>query len=326
MLSRVADSLYWMSRYLERAEHTARLVDVNLSLALEQSPEAAMRRWERVLASLRTKAPKTAPSDDAVAMAHWLAFDAANNNSVASCLHSARENARQVREELSSEMWQQINRVYLWAQEARDDESVEINPREFLTRAIESCHLIQGVTDATLSHGESWRFIAAGRCIERASNTASLLDVQFEALRRSVRQEHPARRAQTDNYLDWVALLNSCAAFDAYCKGYTAHLQTDHIAELLVLRPDFPHSICFSAVELEVCLRAIGLGSQTHRTSKPTTLAHRLRATLGTSDAQNLMQDGLHSHLRYVLDQCGQIHQAIHHSYFAYPVEEELAA
>lgn len=326
MLSRVADSLYWMSRYLERAEHTARLVDVNLSLALEQSPEAAMRRWERVLASLRTKVPQTAHLDDAVAMAQWLAFDAANGNSVASCVHSARENARQVREEISSEMWQQINRLYLWAQDARINKRVKNNPREFLTSAIESCHLIQGVTDATLSHGDSWRFIAVGRCIERASNTASLLDVQFEALRQSGKQEHPARRDQTDNYLDWVALLNSCAAFDAYCKEYTAALRTEHIAELLVLRPDFPHSICFSASELETCLRAIGRGSHSQRTTKVTSLAHRLRATLRTSHTQNLMQDGLHSHLRYVLDQCGQIHQAVHHSYFAYPVEEELAA
>ncbi len=326
MLSRVADSLYWMSRYLERAEHTARLVDVNLSLALEQSPEAARRRWARVLASLRTKAPKTAQADDPVAMAHWLAFEAANGNSVASCIHSARENARQVREEISAEMWQQINRLFLWAQETREDKNAEINSREFLTRAIETCHLIQGVTDATLSHGESWRFIAVGRCIERASNTASLLDVQFEALRQGGKPEHPARRDQTDNYLDWVALLNSCAAFDAYCKGYTAALRTEHIAELLVLRPDFPHSICFSATELEACVRAIGRGSHAQRTTKVTSLAHRLRATLRTSDTQNIMQDGLHSHLRYVLDQCGQLHQAIHHSYFAYPVEEELAA
>jgi uncharacterized alpha-E superfamily protein len=223
-------------------------------------------------------------------------------------------------------MWQQINRLYLNSRDTRQSVFSTTNPREFLTRVTDTCYLIQGVTDATLSHGESWRFIQVGHFIERAANTASLLDVQFETLRQNGREQKNARREQADNYLDWIALLNSCAAFDAYNKVYTAALRSEYIAEMLVLRPDFPHSICFAANELETCLKAIGRSTQSHRASKASSLAHRLRATLRTSHTQNLMVDGVHSHLRYVLDQCGQIHIAIRHAYFAYPIEEELAA
>lgn len=325
MLSRVADNLYWMSRYLERAEHTSRMVDVNLSLSLEQSHDAAARRWQRVLSGLRARSPKsdyTDPED----FAYWLIFNTTNSNSLAASVMSARDNARQVREQISTEMWEQINRLYLRVREAREVGAWDDNLRDYLSDVTENCHLIQGVTNATLSHGEGWQFIQVGRNIERAANTASLLNVQFAALQNPGERNGSARREESDTYLDWVGLLNSCAAFDAYCKVYTAVLRPDRIAEFLVLNSEFPHSIAFAAQELEAALRSISKNNRSHRSTRLNNISHRLRATLRFSQTQNLMLDGLHSHLRYVLDGCGHIHNAIHQAYIAYPVEEELSA
>jgi uncharacterized alpha-E superfamily protein len=322
MLSRVADNLYWMSRYLERAEHTARLVDVNLSLSLEQSHDAAGRRWQRVLSSLRARSPQSGDFSDAEEAAYWLIFNTTNANSLAGCVRAARENARQVREQISTEMWEHINRLYLRVRQARETGEWNENLRGYLSGVTETCHLIQGVTDATLSHGEGWHFIRVGQFIERASNTASLLNVQF----RDMQSATGERYEETDTYLDWVGLLNSCAAFDAYRKVYTASLRPERIAEFLVLNGEFPHSIAFSAQQLETALRAIARSTRSQRATRVNNLAHRMRSTLQFSHTQSLLIDGLQSHLRYVLDGCGHIHNAIHQAYIVYPVEEELAA
>ena len=323
MLSRVADSLYWMSRHIERAEHTARLVDVNLSLSLEQSQDAANRRWQRVLSGLRARPLRAGNYADPDDVAYWLIFNTTNPGSVASCVQTARDNARQVREQISTQMWEQINRMYLRVRKAREAGEWNDNLRDYLVELMENSHLIQGVTAATLNRGESWHFIQAARYIERASNTASLLDVHFSALQ-SAGSKSGARLEETDAYLDWVGLLNSCAALDAYRKVYPASLRPDRVAEFLVLNPEFPHSICFAAQEMENCLRAIGKSTKSHRAKRVNSAARRMRATMRFSQAENLMLDGLSSHLRYVMEQCGAIHVAIHQAYITYPVEEEL--
>ena len=325
MLSRVADSLYWMSRYLERVEHTARVVGVNLSMALEQSPEAANRRWLRVLGGLRARPPHSSDFHDPSEVSYWLIFNQTNPNSLASCAQAARDNARQVREGISLEMWEHINRLYLRVREGRETGAWNENQRDYLTSIIEACHMIQGVTDSTLSHGEGWHFVQVGRYIERTSGTANLLDIQFSELY-NTHMQGKARRDETDTYLDWVALLSSCIAFDAYRKVHTAQLLPERIAEFLVFNSEFPHSVSFSAQELENSLKAIGKVTRSQRTSRVNNVAHRLRSTLRFSQPDDLLLDGLSSHLRYVLDGCSQIHQSIHQAYIAYPVEQELTS
>lgn len=324
MLSRVADSLYWMGRYLERVEHTARVVGVNLSMALEQSSEAADRRWQRVLGGLRSRPPHSEGFHDPSEVAYWLIFNQTNHNSLASCVHAARDNARQVRESISIEMWEHINRLYFRVREAREASEWTENQSEYLSSIIETCHMITGVTDSTLRHGEGWHFIQVGRYIERTSGTAALLDVQFAELQKPSRGK--ARRDETDTYLDWVALLSSCIAFDAYRKVHTAQLLPERIAEFLVFDPEFPHSVCFSAHELEISVRAIGKVNRSHRATRANNVSHRLSSTLRFSQPTDLMLESLSSHLRYVLDGCGQIHHAIHQAYIAYPVEQELSS
>src|SRR5262249_13527953 len=156
MLSRVADSLYWMSRYLERAEHTARLLDLNLNLTLDQSSSVAEQRWRLVLLSLRSVEPDKSPCD-AYCLTEHLTFNSDNKDSLVSCVIAARENARQVREQISSEMWEQLNQLYLGVRRAKID-GIFTQPHEFYRPVKEGSHLFQGVTDSTMTHGEGWYF------------------------------------------------------------------------------------------------------------------------------------------------------------------------
>ena len=174
MLSRVADSLYWMSRYLERAEHTVRMLDVNMGLMLDKSSTSAEGRWKRVLAALGNP-QGVSWNNDYYQLVHSLTFDAEVPASVTSCLIEARENARQVRDEISSEQWQQLNRMYHWVIQPYSEYGLNTRLADFLPAVIDGVHLFQGVTDTTMSHGEEWQFIQLGRYLERASSIATLL-------------------------------------------------------------------------------------------------------------------------------------------------------
>ncbi len=176
MLSRVADSLYWMSRYLERAEHTVRMLDVNMGLMLDKSSTSAEGRWKRVLAALGNP-QGVSWQNDYYQLVHSLTFDADIPASVTSCLIEARENARQVRDEISSEQWQQLNRMYHWVIQPHSEYGLNTRLADFLPAVIDGVHLFQGVTDTTMSHGEEWQFIQMGRYLERAAATANLLDL-----------------------------------------------------------------------------------------------------------------------------------------------------
>ncbi len=317
MLSRVADSLYWMSRYLERAEHTARLLDVNLHQMLDQSPETAGQRWVRVLASLHAPAP-TCGNPDAYQITHTLTFDPQNKNSIVACIAAARENARQVREQISSEMWEQLNRLYLHVRRTEMDEVWNGEPHQFFQAVKEGAHLFRGITDATLSHGEGWQFIQVGCFLERAAATAALLDVHFGAFL--------ATRPPTTalNYLEWVALLKSGTAFEAYCKVYTADIKPECIAEFLLLNADWPRSVRFAADTIQSALQAIAAATGTRNAGRAERLAGRLRAALDYGQVDEIMADNLHAYLESIQRQCAAIHTAIHQIYIAYPVETVL--
>ncbi len=219
MLSRVAESLYWMSRYLERAEHTARLIDVDLNLMLDQSPDSSLERWGRLLEGLRTSLPP-GEKGDALSVTQTLTFDSSNPTSIVTCIASARENARNVREQISSEMWEQVNRLFLRVTRSGIEGIWNSQPHEFFRAVKEGAHLFQGITDSTMNHGEGWHFIQLGRFIERAGATAALMDVHFRRF-----AHRPDQAVETTDYLEWVGLLKSCTAFEAYCKVYTAELR-----------------------------------------------------------------------------------------------------
>lgn len=321
MLSRVADSLYWMSRYLERAEHTARLIDVNLDQRLDQTAEDTNERWERLLASLHIP-PVENEMNDAYSITQALTIDASNTASIVSCIAIARENARQLREQISSEMWEQLNRLFLQIKHTGMEDIWYAEPHDFLASVKEGVHLFQGITDATMNHSEGWHFIYVGRFMERATATAALLDVHFSALL----QVPQNNMAVPFDYLGWVGLLRSCAAFEAYCKVYTATLQPSKIAEFLLLNAEFPRSVRFAASMMQTALQAIAKSTNTRNAGRAERLAGRLRAALDYDQIEEIMNGDMHAYLENIQRQCAQIHSAIHQVYIAYPIDVALTA
>jgi len=319
MLSRVADSLYWMSRYLERAEHTARLIDVDLQLRLDQSPEASSGRWLRLLEASQAPPPEDGKID-AATLTHILTLDKSNPSSIISCVAAARENLRQVREQCSSEMWEQLNRLYLQANNTVSNEAWLLHSHVFFRAVQEGAHLFQGVTDSTMAHGEGWQYIRLGRFVERTDALARLIGAHFTRLPQSLDQA-----VESEEYLEWVGLLKSCAAFEAYCKTYTAELRPLRVAEFLLLNPSFPHSVRFSVDMVHAALTAIGELTE-RKAEQPVRLAGRLRATLSFSQIEEIMASGANSYVQSVRWQCAQAHDAIHQIYFDYPVESALVA
>jgi uncharacterized alpha-E superfamily protein len=314
MLSRVADSLYWMSRYLERAEHTARVINVQWSLMLERGVESDNRDWARVTRSLGVD-----PGDgDAQALARALVQSTSHSASIVNCIIAARENARQVREQIHSEMWEQLNRMFHAVRQADTGEGWQA--RDFLQSVKDSVHLFQGITDAIMSHGEGWHFIQAGRFLERTIAVSTLVGVHYSEFLRPIDTE--AERA----HLEWIGLLRSCTAFEAYCKAYTADLKPDRIAEFLLLDASFPHSVRFSAESLEAAVQAIGRQVASRRSSRVERIAGRLRATLGFGQIDEIMSGGLDTYLDGVLRQSSQVHGALYETYISYPIEAALEA
>ena len=327
MLSRVADSLYWMSRYLERAEHTTRLLDVNLSLMLDESSTSADRRWMRVLQALGAHDVKW--QGDAVALTHQLTFEAGSRASVLGCIVAARENARHVREQISTEMWQRLNSLYLQVTrpEMQSDMHAEAllrtheGPTEFLAQVMEAVHQFQGVTDSTMSHGEGWQFIQVGRYMERASATAMLLEAYQDELWR----QHEHQR-DGNEFIEWMGLLRSATAFEAYCKVYTADLTPAWILEFLLLDAEFPHSLRFSIDAMEHALRAIEeISGGGPRSDKLSRLSGRLRATLSYSSVEEILDTGVVEYLHGIQRHCSEIHRAVYELYIDYSIQAALA-
>jgi uncharacterized alpha-E superfamily protein len=317
MLSRVAESLYWMSRYLERAEHTARVIKVQLNLMLERETESDDRHWRRMLKSLAVEMTDV-KEGEAQEAAQSLIHSTNSRSSIVSCIMAARENSRQVREQISSEMWEQLNRMFIDVKRAdAADPNAAWDVDDFLYEIKEGTYLFQGITDSTMTHGEGWQFIQAGRSLERASSLATLLGVHF--------REFYGRNAEPEP-LEWTGLLRSCTAFEAYCKAYTADLRPDRIAEFLVLNPSFPHSIRFSADALETAMKQIGAEVSSRRSARVERIAGRMQATLAFGQIDEIMIGGLQAYLETVLRQCSQAHSALYQTYIAYPIEAALQA
>src|SRR6266481_4623625 len=317
MLSRVANNLYWMSRYLERAEHTARLLDVELQLWLDQSPEVGAGRWRFLVDALQVR--RVQGRLDPLQLAETLVFSRANGSSIVSCMSAARENLRHVREQCNSEMWEQLNKLYLQVMHRRAEEGWILHSYVFFRAVQEGAHLFQGVTDSTMSHGEGWQYIQLGRYVERTDAVARLIGTHLSRLPYS-----PDQAVESEEYLEWVGLLKSCAAFEAYCKKYTAELRPLRVAEFLLLNLEFPHSVRFSVDMVHAALRAIAEMTE-RKAEQPVRLAGRLRATLSFGQIDEIIASGANAYVQSVRQQCGQAHTAIHQIYFDYPVEEALS-
>jgi uncharacterized alpha-E superfamily protein len=320
MLSRVAESLYWMSRYLERAEHTARLIDVQLNQMLDQAGGDSSLRWQRLLHSLRTPPPEGAIDAYSVTLA--LTFDASSTSSIASCIAAARENARQVREQISSEMWEQLNRLFLQVKGTSMEQMWFAEPHKFLNSVKEEIYLFQGITDATMSHSEGWHFIRVGRFLERTTATAALLDAHFSVLL----MEQTEDESEPLDYLSWIGLLRSCASFEAYCKVYTAVIRPAHIAEFLLLNAEAPRSIRFACAMMQGALHAIAKATSARNSGRVERLIGRLRASLDYYQIEEILSVDMHEYLDSIQRQCALIHSGLYQAYIAYPIEVALTS
>jgi uncharacterized alpha-E superfamily protein len=318
MLSRVADSLYWMSRYVERAENIARILDVNLQLMLDLpklGPEEQKILWEPVLRSTGDhedfdKYYKETTSDNVI---DFLTLSPKNSNSIINCITTARENARHVREQISLEMWEEINRTYLWMKSQTLKKIVRQGPYEFFTQVKNASHLFQGVTDGTMTHGEDWDFIQVGKYLERADMTTRILDANDEIF-----ISQPAK-SQTSGTLQWSAILRSCSSHDAYRKFYVAQVEPDKVVEFLILNEFFPRSIRYCAQELNYSLRRISGCKEEHYTNLAEKLAGRLVAELNYSALEDIKTVGMHKYMDEIQIKLNGIGAAIFQTYLFSP-------
>jgi len=314
LLSRVADSLYWIGRYLERAGHTSQLIDVRLDMGLDRRSDAAGWDFARVYAAVQVGAAPPPPTSPA-ALSDALVFDAANHGSVLACVTAARENAAQVREEISSDMWEQLNGLFLRLKQARAEGGWSARPHYVFRLVIDGIHLFEGVADETMGHGEGWQHLQLGRFLERAGATAALVDLHFRS-----------ESVLPPSHAEWLGLLRSCSALEAYCRCYTADLRPERIAEFLLLNAEFPRSVRFAAARVESALRAIaslttgGAGGRAER------LAGRLHASLDYGQVDEILSEDPHEYLETISRYCAQIHSAVYQSYITYPIESALPA
>ena len=319
LLSRVADALYWIGRYLERAEHTARLIDVRLDLGIGRQPSGV---WDftHFFESLRVPVPETPPAAPAALM-RALVFDTGQRDSVAACVTAARENARQVREEISSDMWEHINALYLRVRQVGTEGAWSMRPHYVSRMVIDGVHLFQGTTDASLAHGEGWQCLRAGRFLERAGATAALLKPHL-----TDDTIQTGGMIGNSDRVEWVGLLRSCSAFEAYCRQYTADVRPDRVAEFLLLNAGFPRSVRFAAARVESALRVIATLAGRGSGGRAERLAGRLHAALDYGQVDEILNDDPQAYLDGIIRQCAGIHAAMLQTYVTYQIESALPA
>ncbi len=312
MLSRVASAIYWMNRLIERAENYARFVEVNLNLSLDL-PKGTSAQWEPLVATtgdldLFTQRFGSATRNNVV---DFLIADPANSNSILSCVLAARENARSVREAISSELWEQVNRFYLMVRGAIPRLLSPENLQGFLAEVKSASHLVLGITDATMSHGEGWHFARLGRLLERADKTSRILDVKYFMLLPTMSEV-----GTPFDIIQWSALLKSASALEMYGRRF-GRITPEGVAEFLILDPVFPRAIRYCLIKSEDSLHAVA-GSE-HRSYQ--NLAEkrlgRLRADLDFTEISERISGGLHAFLDNLQAQVNRVDDAIFETFFA---------
>ncbi len=313
MLARVAESLYWIGRYVERAEHMCRLCDVMLNAALDRT-DVATQVTRIALAAAGDNDPDKAlnPYDAVLAMV----LDREDPGSIVSSLAFARENARQVRDQITTETWERLNLLHLRMTDRNAARVFAEGSQSFLHETIADLHLFKGAADATMSHGEGWRFLLLGVHLERAQLIGGLLEVCFGDGGRKTVHDHFAL----------TSLLRMGCALEPYLRVYTADLQPRFILQFMLLDEEFPRSMRFCTARIEDHLTSISRHVDGDRHGDPGRLAGRLRARLQYTDMNDVESQGTSAFIANVLDECAGIHRAIYETFVTYPLENRLPA
>ena len=305
MLSRTADHLFWMSRYTERAENTARMLDVNYQTALlPQSAEVAKLGWEGLLriSELMPAYQYQYGEVKSRDVLHFMVRDETNPSSIVSCLKAARENARAVRGALTTELWETQNQTWLELMRTLRGRDFERDPTHFFEWVKFRSHLSRGVAIGTMLQDEAFHFYRMGTFLERADNTARLLDVKFHA----VESDFFGAASELDQEYDfyhWSAILRSVSAFEVYRKVYRDVITPERVAELMILRPDMPRSLLASLNEVVSNLQQVG----NHQSRETERRAGKLRAELQYSRIDEILATGLHAFLTQFLDRVNEL-------------------
>ena len=323
MLSRVADSLYWLARYIERAENNARILDVNLQLTLDdnhEGSEAERLEWEPILATLEDQKvfTKQYPAINAESVCEFVTFAQDNPNSIASCVAMARENARTVREYISSEMWERINGMYLWITSKEARQVATGSGIDFYRQVVDHSHQFHGTTDATLTHGEGWNFLRVGKYLERADSASRILDLKYHILLPS--GERVGGNVDT---VQWQAVLKSCSAFEAYRKLHPGPVAPSKVAEFIMLQDSFPRSIRFCVVRLDAALHRISGCDRGHFSNEAERLSGRLVSDLNFASIGDIFRSGLHEYLDRTQQRLIEIGMATRKQYCGWLPDEE---
>jgi len=319
MLSRVASALYWMSRYIERAENTARIVDVNLQLLLDFRSLDNQRLagyWAPIVKST---------GDDALfwqlcreandqTVTDFLTFNTDNPNSIISSIAQARENARVVRDQITAEMWEEINRLHLFLRSPRARDVWKRSSYEFFHEVKLSSLYLQGLMEATVPHTEGWNFMQIGKYLERADKTTRILDVRHQNL---PAKGVPKLVTPTDA-VEWGAVLRSCSAADAY-RQFHAEVEPRRVAEFLLLSEDFPRSVRFSLTAFDTALRRISGVPQRRFSNAAEKLSGRLLAEIQFSAIDDIFAEGFHDYLDLLQQKFNAIGDAVFAAYIFEP-------
>jgi uncharacterized alpha-E superfamily protein len=307
MLSRTADHLFWMSRYTERAENTARMLDVNYQTSLlPQSKAVAQAGWQGLLTISELKPAYEAKypghSINPTDVMDFMVRDEQNPSSIISCLQNARENARAVRGSLTTEVWETQNQTYLEVLRMLKSGDFEREPAQFFEWVKFRSHLSRGVTLGTMLQDEAFHFLRLGTFLERADNTARLIDVKFHAVETDFMGAADEKDQEYDFY-HWSAILRSVSGFEVYRKVYRDVIRPERVAELLILRPDMPRSLlgCLNEVMNNLALVSSDPASETRRR------AGKLCADLQYARIDEILANGLHAYLTQFLDRVNEI-------------------
>jgi len=320
MLSRTADHLFWMARYTERAENTARMLDVLIQNALmPQSPEAAEQGWRALLgiSELEHAFDEQYPALTQRDVIDFMVRDPNNLSSIASCLKAARENARAVRGTLTTEVWETANTTWIEMQQHMKGDLLKQNPGQFFEWVKYRSHLSRGVTLGTMLQDEAVNFMRLGTFLERADNTARILDVKFLAAQNSEAIDPDPQR----EFYYWAALLRSVSAFEVYRKVYRDVITPARVAELLILQPNMPRSLlaCMSGVVANLKDVSNKLSRETER------FAGQLHAKLQFASIDDILEQGLHDYLTEFLRCINELGNRLSTN-FLVPLETEAEA
>lgn len=314
MLSRAADSIYWMSRSIERAENIARFIDVNLILMLDM-PMDASHQWAPLIhvtgddALFYERYGQTSQEN----VVHFLTFDREYPNSILSCLQAARENARSIRENISIEMWEKLNTFYLSVRDASRTRPGFSNLHDFYDHIKSYSHMFSGITDSTMLHNEGWHFARMGRLFERADKTSRIVDIKYFILLPNV----TSVGAPIDT-IQWAALLKSASGLEMYRRKH-GRLVPEQVANFLLLDNQFPRAIHYCLIKAEESMHEISgcpLGAFSNPAEK---FMGRLRSDLDFATIEEILAYGLHEYIDHFQLKLNQLGSEVHRQYFALP-------